>query len=127
MHDSFSLGKTSTHFNFRSTKATETVLSLVKHFGLHYTAQGALAECPVMYLHLTKCLKLLVNVKQLSNPTEVIRISQMLKVKYECVFLDRGSGEYSIVVSTFSIKHQKKIWIFKILFDHLKQVGILTH
>lgn len=103
------------------------MLSLVKHFGLHYTARGALAECPVMCLHLTKCLKLLVNVKQLSNPTEVIRISQMLKVKHECVFLDRGSGEYSIVVSTFSIKHQKKIWIFKILFDHLKQVGILTY
>lgn len=83
--------------------------------------------CPVICLHLTKCFKLLVNVKQLSNPTEVIRISQMLKVKHKCVFLDRGSGEYSIGVNTFSIKHKKKIWIFKILFDHLKQVGILTY
>lgn len=71
--------------------------------------------CPVKCLHLTKCFKLLVNVKQLSNPTEVIRISQMLKVKQKHVFLDRGSGEYNIVVSMFSIKHKRKIWIFKIL------------
>lgn len=69
-----------------------------------------------MCLHLTKYFKLLVNVKQLSNPPEVIRISQMLKVKHKCVFLNRGSGEYSTVVSMFSIKCKTKIWGVYILF-----------
>lgn len=84
----------------------------MQHFALHYRVQGALVVCPVMCLHLTKCFKLLVNAKQLSNLTEVVRISQMLKVKHQCILLDRGSGEYSIVLSIVTIKHKKKIWIF---------------
>lgn len=63
-------------------------LSYPAAFGLHYKVQRVLVIHPVMCLHLTNCFKVLVNDKQLSNPNQVIRISQMPKVKHKCVFQD---------------------------------------
>lgn len=129
LHDSFSLGKIFTLLIQYSCGPQKLLkpLSYSAAFGLHYKVQGVIVIHPVMCLHLTKCFKLLVNDKQLSNPDQVIRIRQMPKVKNKYVFQDWGSGECIIVLHMFSIKHKKKIWIFKIPFDILKSVGILAY